>query len=303
MPSRVFRFLILTAFLVNTAFPFRQALAARFQCDSLLSLASPEVESKLSVPDERTLLSLRKLVGEEITIRDIKGRKQTFKIEKNKEHIYEDVYYDIQKDGQLVLYKKKGLLRERTRWDKKDNGKYKLAKVVTQAKNGPAEIDGVSSAINARSEIKGDETKDQDEFERTREQRIARGSDDNAVKYAYNLAGVSEGEFVPVLFSRDERFFLKLTPKGEDRGAPSMYLSLDTVTNRGLIGAMNSGTRREIEIEIIEDLSQDSPKKMAKRVYILNQITEYLQETYGLTPSQDSKYEGGVYDTVLDSEP
>ena len=46
-----------------------------------------------------------------LVLTDVSGKKVKFKIEMNKEHLYEDLYYDIQDGQDLLLYNRRGLLR------------------------------------------------------------------------------------------------------------------------------------------------------------------------------------------------
>jgi hypothetical protein len=71
------------------------------------------------------------------------------------------------------------------------------------------------------------------------------------------------------------------------------------VTYQGLKGRKGKATRLELEAEIGDDLSLDSPDVSQKKLAIMDQLSEYLLNNFKLTASPESKYESGVRLTVL----
>src|SRR4051812_13655876 len=74
-----------------------------------------EFEAKF-LSDKGTLKKMEGLVGEEIEFFMLDGSLVRFKVDVDREYIYEDIYYDT---DDLRLYKAGGLLRLRSRWDRK----------------------------------------------------------------------------------------------------------------------------------------------------------------------------------------
>ena len=265
-----------------------------------LALEEPEVEAKLSVPDAKTFRKMRELVGQEITVTDPKGQNVVFHIEFNKEHIYKDTYFDIGDSEHLKLFSKGGLLRQRKRLDKEAGEKDFTPRYINfQAKNNSSADAGMNTAVFARNEIRGKKTDKFKKFVDHRADRLAADSKDKAVKYARDIAQ-SSAKFKEVLFVEQERYFMKVTKKGKpDLAIPAFYVSLDKVGFEGLIGEKRTAKDRFVEIEIIDDLTNDAVNDSTTKLYLLNKLTENLQKRYGLTPAADDKYVTGVKLTVL----
>jgi hypothetical protein len=265
-----------------------------------LALEEPEVEAKLNVPDGKTFRKMRELVGQEITVTDPKGKKIVFQIEFNKEHIYKDTYFDIGDSEHLKLFSKNALLRQRKRLDKEVGEKDFTPRYINfQAKNNSTSDAGMNTAVFARNEIRGKKTDKFKKFVDHRGDQLAADSKDKAVKYARDIAQ-SSAKFKEVLRVEQERYFMKVTKKGDaDSAVPSFYVSLDKVDFEGLVGEKKNAKDRFVEIEIIDDLSSDAAADSTTKLYLLNQLTENLQKRYGLTPAADDKYVTGVKRTVL----
>jgi ABC-type phosphate/phosphonate transport system substrate-binding protein len=297
---------VLVAPIFVLSFIATQASAAS-QCEDLFSrqvsdfeelgLESPEIEAKFLVRSRKIFAELKALIGDEIKLRDATGREIVYIVEKDKEHIYEDVLFDT---ADLALFQSRGLLRQRVRYDRKSSDhEYKFRKAVFQAKNGPADTSVMSSAIFARDEIRGEEFKKKRKFLKSRDKRLGTNSDDAAVRFARDRI-VADQDLSPVLKIRDKRFFMLFKTSGEDDPRfPKFYVSLDDVKYRGLVGKEKKASRLELEIEIIGDLSLDTPSIARQKLDFLNQLAAQLMARYELVPSPESKYESGVKLTIL----
>jgi hypothetical protein len=257
-----------------------------------LSLSSPEIEAKFLIPNKKTYRKLKDLIGREIVLSDIKGKPVRFMFQMNKEHVYEDTNFDTK---QLSLLGKRGMLRQRVRYDRKPGDRdYKFAKAVFQAKNGPSENSGMSAAVFARNEIRGVEFKRLGKFLKSRDERLSERSDDEAVRFAREYSE-SEKNFKPVLFIKDKRFFMSLKPVGPvNPGVPWFYVSLDNVKYTRLIGAQKVSARLELEAELNDDLTLDSPKNAKSKLKLMDELSRFLAEEFDLTASPESKYEAGM---------
>lgn len=261
-----------------------------------LALEMPEIEAKFLIPNPAAYENLKLLAGTEITLTDANGRLVVYKVEKNKEHIYEDTNYDT-KD--LALFKRRGMLRERIRYDlNPQDSTYEFKKAVFQAKDGPTENQGMQTAVYARNEIRGKEFKSLKKFEKKKEKRLGEDSNDLAVQFAREYSQ-SERKFKPVLHIKDVRYFLKLSPVNSSVEAPWFYISLDNVTYEGLKGRKDKATRLELEAEIGDDLNLDSNEVTQKKLVLMDRLSDYLAKKFLLQPSPESKYESGVQLTVL----
>lgn len=275
---------------------FTETAADRFETTfEDLGLESPEIEAKFLIPSEAVYESMKSLVGQEIYLKDIHGHRVRYTFEMNKEHIYEDTNFDT-KD--LALFNKRGMLRQRVRYDRKPGEKkYKFAKAVFQAKNGPSENGDLDAAVFARNEIRGTEFKKLKKFLKNREELLAGDKDDDAIAFAREYANSSK-KFKPVLEIKDDRFFMTL--KSRDPGHPWFYVSLDDVKYTGLIGREGQARRLELEAELNDDLTQDTPEAVRAKLALMDELSRVLGARFGLTPSPESKYESGIQLTVLD---
>jgi hypothetical protein len=214
-------------------------------------------------------------------------------------HIYEDTNYDT-KD--LALFRKRGMLRERVRYDKRPwQKKYKFRKAVFQAKIGPLSDASQEAALFAREEIRGTEYTKRKKFFSDRDDLLDSKSEDRAVQFARDLSA-SKKRFRPVLFIRDKRFFMTLKKVGAaDPLVPWFYVSLDRVKYTGLVGAKGQARRLEFEAEMNDDLAAETPDAARAKLHLLKELTQYIERELGLKPSPESKYESGVALTVLSS--
>ncbi len=315
------KFFTIVLVLLLSATPFQTLAAPRAakQCTDLfkgpsekplaqaledMDLDEPEVEAKLLVPDSVNFKSLKDLVGKKLQLLDADGNRIAYQVEFNKEHIYEDTYFDVKKGDELLLFAQNAVLRQRKRYDRNEGEKKFTARYVNiQAKDGTTRNLGLNESIYARNEIRGDKTDDFEEFQDKIEKRMSdkKKSKDRAIRFARELVA-SKKPFQPVLSVYQERYFMKISPVGKKNdGAPSFYLSLDKVNYKALIGEKNKASERLVEIEVIDDLSQTSAKEAAKKLYLLDVLTTQIQDKYRLIASPDDKYASGVRKTILKS--
>lgn len=262
-----------------------------------LSLTDPEIEAKFLIPSKKIFQQLKKLVGAEVVLKDRDGNLVRYRVTMNKEHIYEDTNFDT-KD--LALFGKRGMLRQRIRYDRKPGEKeYKFAKAVFQAKNGPVENAAFSTAVFARNEVRGEEFKKLKKFMKARRDLLGSETEDSAVLFAKKYSE-SSAKLKPVLFIRDERFFMKLEKTGSpDLKVPWFYISLDDVSYRGLVKEEGKAARLELEAEMGDEIQHESSETANAKLYLMDQLSRYLEREFGLLPSPESKYESGVQLTVL----
>jgi hypothetical protein len=112
--------------------------------------------------------------------------------------------------------------------------------------------------------------------------------------------GLAESKKVkPVLEIKDDRFFMRLSKKGEsDPAVPSFYVTLDAVQYKGLVGKGGQAEGLYLETELIDEMTRVSSKQLRNMLTLLNSLAAHM-ESLGLTPSKISKYEAGLRLTVF----
>ena len=313
--SRLFLFLFISSsFRVNA-----QSLCSSLLSDSSLRISSkkspelltlenlgleePEIEAKFVIPSREILKAMKGLVGEKIVLFNENGERIKYHIEFNKEHIYEDTYYDTTSTNATIgktlsLYKINALLRQRTRWDREEGEKEFSRKYTNfQSKNSSTMSEGFNNAVFARNEFRGKKFTSLKKFKQAKESLLSPNSDDNAVNFARQLISFN-GEFSPVLSVLQERYFLKIYSK--DSEIPDFYLSLDKVKYKSLLSKGKSVEEWIVEIEIIDDLKANNPKEQQKKIRIFNQFVSLIQNRFGLAAAKKDKYASGVEKTILD---
>lgn len=256
-----------------------------------------EFEAKF-LAQKGTFKALKDLVGKRLRVTLEDGSSVEYQVEFNKKHIYKDTYFDS-KD--LLLYERKGLLRQRQRWDKgAGDGDYKFKKVVFQAKSeDKGDKAHLNEAFMARDEIAGKEFKKKISKKKTRA-LLQTETSDEAVRFARELVDY-DGKFRPVLRATQERYFMRLSPVlGESAEAPSFYLSLDDVAFDGLAGAGKKVDTQIVELETIEVLDKSDPALLKKQVQVSNSLASLLQSRFSLAPAPSDKYGWGIERAVLE---
>lgn len=274
-------------------------------CSSKLSFSSlelkvPEIESKLRIPSKAVFKAMKEMVGQRFEILDEQGRLVSFEVTFNHRHLYSDIYYDVVEEG-MLLFEMDSLLRNRSRWDKGPKDKdYKFRYTNFQAKNGSSSHKtDLELGVFAREEIRGKKFDCREKFEKKKGKLLMPGTKDAAVQYARQLIGEA-GPLVPVLVAKQKRFFMKIEKIGPpDPQIPQMYFSLDKVEFEGLVGACAVSEDRVAELEIVDDLTQDSNANASAKLSILNRVTLYLQNRFHVSPVEGDKYVTGVRATIL----
>lgn len=262
-----------------------------------LQLEEPEVEAKLRTSDPATFAEMAKLIGQELVIQTKTGKSVTYVVEFDKDHLYSDVYYDTEA---LDLFEVEALLRQRTRFDKlAGESEFTRRYSNFQAKNASSQSEGLNNAVFARNEYRGKKYASLKKFNQKSSELLSRETQDPAVRFARDLIQY-KGEFIPVLAVEQKRFFMKIIEKnGPRRKIPAFYLSLDSVRFKGLVGKMGMAKDSLVELEFLDDLTEDRRSVVDGKIFILNRLTELLQARFGLTTAQDDKYITGVRSTVL----
>lgn len=314
--AQLFRLLILASFffsIVTAASASDKSSTSQLRCPDIadthtsMELDSPEIEVKLLDPTGNSSSRLHEILkGSEVKLPGPDGKMITYSISRF-QHNYRDTYYE-REDGpehEQSLYKKRGLLRNRTRWDRKENQtSFTYRSTSFQAKDGSHDrssaIEGLDSSVFARNEIPGLKYTDQAAFDRVKDSLLRPDSTDVAVRYARKLLGGYTGQFVPLVEVFQERLFFKLTPVNPSSpDVPSYYVTLDSV-NYTNVADRFSEMSKGIEVEIIDkkkEVAQDSTVK--RKLGFLNAITRYLQETFQFQPTDLDKFETGVRSVIL----
>lgn len=263
-----------------------------------LGLESPEIEAKFDLPDRATLEALKKLVGSNLALIDRQGHPVEFVCTMDKESLYLDTCFDTKR---FRLFEGGRMLRARQRFDQvgAPEPSYRFKKAVVQAKTAHATHPGLHPAVLARDEIRSTEVfSSPEKFADRLPILLAPDSRDNAVRAVRK--GLAESKkLTPVLEIRDDRFFMRLSKKGEpDPSVPSFYITLDVVHYQGLLGRGGQAKGLYLEAEIIEEMTHIASKQLRNRLTLLNSLAAYM-ENRGLTPSNLSKYEAGLRLTVF----
>lgn len=262
------------------------------QSTELNNLESPEIEAKLLIPNKVAAKAIKKLEGQIITVALPDGKRLKFNIEFNMEHIYEDVYYDVPKNDRLALFDVGGLLRMRTRFDrKKGERKYALRYAGFQAKDASRTDASLTDAVFARNEFRGKRFSSIEKFNGSKVLRLRGQESDRAVRYARQLIG-SEGDFSEMLRVTQRRFFLKMS--SVESHVPAIYLSVDNVDFTSPLAKTPTASALVAELEIIDDLRFASQRDRQFKVAVLNSVSSYFRDRFTLVPAEEDKYAMGI---------
>lgn len=274
----------------------------RFEESEDIRLEEPELEAKLIIPSQAIFREMKRLVGEEFALTIDGGRIQRFRFEFDREHIYEDTTYDTDPLEQLLgLYRIGGMLRDRTRYDRRaGEDEFKRRYRNFQAKNMGSLSPVLDVSVHARNEYRGDRYKSNRRFERDLNRLLGPNSEDNAVAYARSLLGGYRGNFVPMLEIQQRRFFMRVVPvEPVSDDAPSFFLSLDRVRYQALVGRRGRASQRVAELELLNPLHDFDGDVNEEQIDLLNAASLYLQQRFQLEPTSEDKNSFGIRSTVL----
>ncbi len=295
MRSALLQILAVTAFL---AFWPSAALAGdRPSLDiDRFDVPDAEIETKMLIPDAATFRRMLKLDDTYFTVQLPSGKKVRYGIEFYEDRLYRDRFQD---GPSLQLYDEGDLLRERARYELNEEEEWEHKNTSFQAKNGAAKETELDSSLHTRSEIRGKQFKSREKFERQREESLAADSEDEAVRYSRE-SNRFRGKYETVVSSKQKRTFLAFWPIGDSwKKDPTLILSLDPIQFTGHVGKKGRALVRMAELELHDDLSENSPKIRERKLLILSAVSAKLQKRFGLKPTRFNKYEMGVMLTVL----
>lgn len=248
--------------------------------------ASTEKEAKLRVPSLETLQEMKKLSGQTIELTDADGKVTRYRVRAYLYNQQNDRYYDTET---LDLREKGGMLRYR---------EYHLLKPFRilykarmEAKSASLD-DETADQILQRSEAKGSPLPRNAEARQSEVEARIQSTDpsaDRAVQFARDYSGTSE-PLVPVLYAQEKRIFVGLFPvEGslKERVKPLLRFTLDD-TQFTRSDSTTSARDFESEVEIMRKAEDPSTQKQLKS------LIDYLQNRFGLTSSDQSKYLRGM---------
>lgn len=261
-------------------------------------LSAPEVEAKFDIPDARAFEDLKKsLDGKIVTVANKDGQPARFQLKVWRTILIRDLFYDT---PGLDLFKKNGLLRDRTRF--RDAAGTSLNDRMFQAKDEGARDEGQEQAVFARNEVAGPVFRSNGSWEASLAKRLEPGASDAAVAFARNYAAAGL-ELSPVLQGDSLRtYIMAYAVSGNPlaRVVPVFQVDVADIAFTGLTGKRGAARRYVLEAEVFTD---GTPLGLAKvtdeKVYELNQLTRQLQARFKLSPSASSKYGEGVRAAVL----